>query len=114
MQSHRSSGAVIKPTVEQSHLPCQLVTAFMPVFINGSAVTMPVVMLLQLTNSTLQLQPECIDVINNSEFSVLPSSQVCTGRAAVATLIARYEQEKNALLKEALGLKHKTLYRIVI
>jgi hypothetical protein len=99
LQSHSSSSSVIKHTVEQSHLLYQLVTAFMPVFINGLAVMMPAVMPLQVASSTLQLQPECIDVNNNSEVSVLPSTQPCSSRAAASKLKAQYEQEKNALLK---------------
>jgi hypothetical protein len=112
LQSHSSSGAVIKPTAEQSHLPSQLVTVFKPVLINGIVVTMPVLMPLQVTSSARDLPSECYDVNNNSELSVLPSMQLCSGTASVSKQEAQYEQEKNALLEEALGLKYKTLYPI--
>lgn len=58
LQSHSSSNAMIKPTVEQSQLPPQLVTVFMPVLVNGSAIMMPVVVPFQLPNSAQNLPPE--------------------------------------------------------
>jgi hypothetical protein len=55
LQSHSSSGAVNKPTAEQSHLPSQLVTVFRPLLIND-VVMMPVIMPLQVTSSEVVLR----------------------------------------------------------
>jgi hypothetical protein len=110
VQTHSSSGAVIEPKAEQSHLQSQLVTVFMPVLLNGAAVTMPVVVPLQVMSSTRDLPSECSDVNNNSELCVQPSTQLCSGKASVSKLKAQYENEKNVLLKEAPRLKYKMLY----
>jgi hypothetical protein len=75
-----------------------MITVFMPVLINGVAVTMPVIMPLQVTSSARDLPSECNDVDNNSELCVQPSTQPCSCGASVSKLKAQYEQKKNALL----------------
>jgi hypothetical protein len=83
LQSHSSSGAVIKPTAEQSHLPSQLVTVFKPALIND-VVARPVIMPIQVTRSAWDLMSECYDVDNNSKLCVLPLMQLYSGTGSVS------------------------------